>query len=274
MDTSLKGCGGELVSDITLVLGPRDALVADISTPPEEQHFGAEPDVEIGNIELRIGGSPLLKDLSQESRVTGHPLAPELKYLETRFRVVLLTTSLSVLKLSGLRKLSELEYTLDFDQHSEVAIVDMLPRPEIVDKASVSLGTNSSVTATVNAKGKFDIQLPVAGTGAGAAASVTSENKAGILANFSYTLHSIRTQAIGLYGKTAIWNLVADGKPLVGDFVFATTLLLDQLADSVKFKVRLSVTVSRAGLFPEKRMSQWTSYKLDTSAELKDEKAS
>lgn len=246
---------------IPIVLTARDALVADIGTPPEKQHFDVDPDVEGGNVEVRLGRSPLFTDLSERSRAMGQTLAPELKYLESRFRVALLTTSVSVLRLPGLRSVSALEYILDFDPNTEVAIIDLLPKAEVIDVATMHLGTDSRVTAEVNASGQIGLMLPTAE--AGAAAKVSTKNTAGILANFKYTLHSVRTQAIGLYGKTAIWNIVSEDRPVVGDFIFAATVLVDQLAETIKFRVRLSASIARMGLFPEKRVSGWNSYQLN-----------
>jgi hypothetical protein len=257
------------MTDHTVVLSPREALIADISTPPEEQHFDAEPAIESSNVEVRIGGSPLLVDLTERSRATKEPLAPELSYLNSRFRVMLLRTAASVLKSPGWGRVSALQYTLDFDERTEIAIIDMLPKPEIVKSAQVQLGTDSNVKAEVQANGEFGLQLPIGGS-ASASASIGTQNRVGILANFEYTIYAVRTQAIGQYGKTAIWNLVSDGSPLVGDFIFATTLLIDQLAESLKFKVRIAATISRAGLFPEKRISDWIPYKLSVEGTSQD----
>jgi hypothetical protein len=243
------------MNDLPIVLTARDAVVADISTPPEEQHFDAEPDVESGNVEVRLGRSPVFIDLSERSRVTGQALAPELQYLQSRFKVVLITTSVSVLRLKGIRSVSALAYSLDFDSKADVAIVDLLPKPEIVDVARVHLSTDSSVTAEADAKGQFSVKIP--GTEVATSAGIGSENKAGILASFQYTVHSVRTQAIGLYGKTAIWNLVSEGRPIIGDFIFGVTILVDQLIESLKFRSQISVTISKAGFFPEKRASGW-----------------
>ena len=248
------------MNDTPIFLTARDAVVADISTPPEEQHFDVDPDVESGNVEVRLGRSPVSIDLSDRSRATGQPLASELLYLQSRFKVILVTTSVSVLRLKGLRNVTSLEYTLDFDSKADVAIVDLLPKPEIVDIARVHLSTNSNVTAEADAKGQLSLKIP--GTELASSAGIESENKAGILASFQYTVHSVRTQAIGLYGKTAIWNLVSDGRPIVGDFIFAVTILLDQLIENLKFRSQINATISKAGFFPEKRASGWYEDKL------------
>jgi hypothetical protein len=250
------------MNDITIVLSPKDALVADISTPPEEQHFDAEPDIEAGNVELRIGRGPLTVDLTEQTRSTGKELAPELKYLESRFRVLLLSTSLSILRVPGTRVVSQLQYSLDFDRRAEVVIIDLLPRPEIVEAAKVTLGTRTEVHAEVDAKGQIGVVFPHGG--AAASAGADTGNRAGVVANFDYTIYAVRTQAIGQYGKTAIWNFSNDGKPLIGDFVFATTLLVDKLLDTrLHFKVSASASLSRLGLFPEKRSSEWIPQEID-----------
>jgi hypothetical protein len=244
------------VNSVDVILTPKESLVADISTPPQEQHFDDTPDIEAGNVELRIGRGPILRDLTEESYSSGRPLDEELKYLEDRFRVLLLTTSLSVLRIPGRRTISQLQYTLDFDTKTEVAIIDMLPKSEIVEAGKMELGTKTEVSAEVDAKGQLGVVLPAAGVSA--SAHIGTHNRAAIVANFQYVIYAVRTVAIGQYGKTGIWNFVADGKPLVGDFVFATTLLVDKLMNRrLKCNIKIAVTLHRFGLFPEKRVSAW-----------------
>jgi hypothetical protein len=252
------------MSDVIVVLGPKDALVADISTPPELQHFDADPDIEVGNVELRIGRGPLLVDLSDRSRAVGKELEADLRYLETRFRVLLLSTSLSILRVPGLRTVTQLQYSLDFDNKVEVAIIDLLPNEEIVEAAKVSLGSRSEISAGVDAKGHIGIISPA--TSATGSAMIDSVQHGGFVADFQYSIYSVRTQAIGKYGKTAIWNFSNGGKPLLGDFVFATTLLVDKLLETrLKFKVRMSASIGRLGLFPEQRTSGWIEQEIDLS---------
>jgi hypothetical protein len=248
-----------------IFLGPMDAIVQGIDNAILEDHFGSKPDISTDNVEIRVGLGPILQDLTELSKSSGKSLSPELQELSLRFRVLLLTTSASVIRNGGSKRVTDLQFQVTFPDRVEVSVLDTLPKPSYVDRASGKLKSNVDLRAGVKLDGNLDV-LTGMPTPVGLSAGVNISNEIGYLVDFNYRFRVPTVQVIGRYDKFTLWKLSDAEDPIEGDYIFVQTLLVDKTLEDLTFDVSVRATLAKMRLFPELRRSGSVPFSCDLSA--------
>ncbi len=246
-------------------LDAKDAVVQGIDTDVLREHFGSKPDISADTVEIRVGLGPILQDLSELSKLNSKPLSPELQELAIRFRLLLLTTSASVIRQGGSKKVTDLQFEVTFPDRAEVTVMDTLPKSSYIERASAKLKSDLDVKAGVKLDGSLDL-LTGTTSPVGLSAGVKLSNEAGYLVNFDYKLRVPSVQVIGRYDKFTLWKLSDADAPIDGDYVFVQTLLVDKTLEDLPFDIRVRATMSKIRLFPEVRKSRAVPFACDLSA--------
>ena len=257
--------GSNKRADVVIRLSSADAVIQGIDHAILTEHFGSKPDIAADAVEIRVGLGPILQDLTELSKLNSKPLSPELQELALRFRLLLLTTSASIIRQGGSKKVIELQFEVTFPDHAEVTVMDTLPKPSYVEKASARLKSDLDVKAGVKLDGSLDV---LAGTSSpiGLSAGVEMSNEAGYLVNLDYKLCVPTVQVVGRYDKFTLWKLSDAEQAIDGDYVFVQTLLVDKSLEDLAFDIRVRATMAKIRLFPELRKSRPVPFSCDLTA--------
>jgi hypothetical protein len=248
-----------------VLLSPKDAVVQGIDKDVLKEHFGATADISSDTVEIRVGLGPILQDLTELSKLNSKPLSPELQDLGLRFRLLLLTTSASVIRTGGGKKVTDLQFEVIFPDRAEVIVIDTLPKPSYIERASARLKSDLEVKAGVKLDGSLDI-LTGTSSPIGLSAGVKMSNEAGYLVNFDYKMRTPSVQVVGKYDKFTLWKLSDAEEPIGGDYIFVQTLLVDKTLEDLAFDIRVRATMSKMLFLSEVRKTRAIPFSCDLSA--------
>ena len=252
---------------LSINLSERDAINIRLEEPLVV-HLAEEPDVEFdsGTIEMRIGYRPVALSLKQLYELSGRSLPPEFGAFYDRFNVYLISHSVNVSKISGIKTVDQLIYEVKFADGQfdpRITIIDLFPRTsfeKVLDfsftnqfEAGIDISGHAVPPDTVT---EFLDSIDAIQIGADASIKLSSNVK--IVGKLSLSVITSKIIATGIYNDYAQWILKPSTNPLLGPQVMMQVLLIPKTVQELRMQCRIAATVSSLfGIFPSTRRSSW-----------------
>jgi len=253
-------------ASVQIELSAKNSISSHLAVPVLQRQLGEKPDIKAGNVEIRIGTRPTVRDLGSLYQATGRAIPAEMQDLFTGFKVLLLTHSVGVLREPGNKDIKSLEFEVSFPGPPRITIIDLFPSSKFVQNAGATLGTDFNVEAGVGLNGRLSTppqitellsQVDDMALDGKLNCKLQLTNKAGFVAKFSYSVLTPLIQAVGVGDMYSHWVMDKKIGPMVGDFIFSQTILAPKNSSGRKFKVRVSASLTTYSLLLDKWKSRW-----------------
>ena len=237
------------VSDLTLTFS--DAIDPQLATAPSARNFGGNDgeDLKKGQVRLRIGERPIVRNLKELYLSSHKDLPPDLEVFSA-YNIWLIAFGVGIIRESGLRDVVRFGFTVTFADKPRVTVLDVLPQTEFVKR----LGTELKVETALSLNGSAGISeklnpiiVPVA---LSADASFKSSTELNVVGNLAFSVQTPIIEAIGVGSRSAEWVFKRSDRPLVGDQHMVVTLRTPKTTEEVATTVRISATVSVFNFLP------------------------
>jgi hypothetical protein len=248
---------------VELEFAPLDAPVADNleSTP----HFGGEeprPAEDQHQFRARIHESPIA--LSFRDLLTRQKLALTEK-LYARFDLWLVPHRFSVLRIAGSANVTNVGCDVEYlPQGQTLSIISLIPAPEFVDRASLSLGAEAKLNVHLSETGILELASSLIDGGVPLPLPESTQSSASIKTSGDFKLNlrmNIVTQliaAVGAGSTTCTFQFTKDREPLYNkDIETWAVIALPKFAEDIVYKIRCSF-ISRRLFVPRLWQTPWS----------------
>jgi len=248
-----------------ITLTPEQAVNPLLLTPPSERYFGPTPEIEDENIEIRIGRRPIARSLRAMYELAGRKLPPGLDVFKS-YKLWLLTHVASIIKEPGKRDLRRLGYEVDFPSEPRVTVVEVFPQSRFVNKGGIITNNKFVFDAGVNLNGQVSPpesltalldKFETFSFGGKAQGNLKLSTQTEVVGRLSFVVMTPVIEAIGVGDDFSKWVFSKDTQPLVGDHLMMQVLLVPKTVSELRFKARVSATLTTFFGLPYKLESRW-----------------
>lgn len=229
-----------------VVLDANCALDPELLVPPKKRKFGEKPDIQSGQIRIRIHRRPEARNLRALYESSGKKLPPGLDVF-LAYDIWVISTSISVFPDSNARHVRELGYEIEFPDKRDgprITVLELFPETKFITR--VETGFEALADFQIGAEATLpegnELTGNVENFGLNAKLSVSTKMKAACRIGLS-----IRTRSVVAVGKgdcRSEWLLKKEDDPLEGDFSFILVLLTPRVPRALKFRARAYATVA------------------------------
>jgi len=236
------------VREVTLTFA--DALDRLLAVAPSQRTFGTEPELEKGQVRLRIGERPIVRDLKRLYRKSGKTLPPDLEVFSA-YNIWMILYAVGIVRASGMREVDRFGFAITFPEKPRVTVLNVLPQTRFVKRVGAALKAEAALSLNGSAQLPEAVTQMLAQTDAlSADASLKISTEANLVGTLSISVLTPIIQAIGTGSRRAEWVFEKSEEPLLGDQHMAVTLLAPKSIDELETTVRLSATVSVFNFLP------------------------
>jgi hypothetical protein len=262
---------------LDIVLTAEDAVDPDLLVPPSERHLGPNPQIEEGNIEIRIGQRPFVRSLRALYESSERAVPPGMEIF-TSYKLWLLTHAVSVVKEPGRKDIRQLGYEVSFPEEPRVTVVEVFPQSRFIKKFGSELESRFVFEAGIQINGQVappeiitELMKQVHPLSFGGKAEAKAEitTKGDFVGRFSFAVLTPVIEAIGVGDNYSQWLFTKDTKPLVGDHIMMQLILVPKNLRELRFRARASATTTTFNLLPSKRKSRWMDLSVSLPREIK-----
>ena len=122
---------------ITITLGRSNVLNPELLVEPAWDTLGAEPDLELDNVEIRIGSRPQAFDLARLYTANRRDVPDLFRSTLDGFRLWLIAYSISVLRTPGKRRVESVSFEVAFPASPRVTVTDVFPKPIFINHLAI-----------------------------------------------------------------------------------------------------------------------------------------
>jgi hypothetical protein len=249
-----------------VILGATDAVDEVIFRGPERSVLGgAEPDVSLKQIRLRIGRRPTVRKLRRLYDVLGIKYPADLE-LFNDYEVWLFAFQLHLLKDGGFSSVRKLGCQVKFPEDAAVSIVSQMPDSDFVSWA----GGKVSALATLSATGRAEVPVMSASVGAASAevgGGIKAEVAGDAHVNLSFSVMTDKVIATGTGDCIGEWAIKKQDEPLLGEQHFLSAVLVPKGAPDLTVGIRAYVEVGTAFFVSTLLKSEWVNIDVSLDGE-------
>jgi hypothetical protein len=236
----------------------KSARDPDLLVPPSKRTFGAEPDIEVGQLRLRIGERPVARNLRLLYEMSKRELPSDLEVFVS-YDIWLLTHSVSVIKEGGYKKIRQLGYQVRFPDKPKVTVLEVLPQTHFVTKvggffkseADIQINGQASMPESITHLLNTVENLSLGG-------KLVLSEQVNLVARITFAVMTPVIQAVGAGDNGSEWVFRQDEQPLLGDQLMIQILLTPRRLRALDFKARVYATIATFNLVPVRVTSEWT----------------
>jgi len=218
-------------------------------------------------IVLRLGNTPIVKDLKKLYEYSDKDIPADLKVLFEKKDIYLIVHAISAIRLSGSAKVDELQYNAEIIEKGAQTI-DLLPNTSFKELATLNLGFEGALSGN----GNFSATLPVSLTQTllpdeitlGADMKIQLSSNANFVGKFTYSLKFPVIQAAGVSSNFCTWVLNPQDKPLLGDQLLIQTVAISKGAEKITYKVK-GVCKADKGLFWKQQIMETVEHDIEVN---------
>lgn len=246
--------------EITLNIGAPQALNCALLREPGADELGGEPDLDFGNLEVRIGSRPVVTDLGRLYMESKKEMPPEYRATFDGFRLWLVTLRVSSLRLRGLKRLESIAVEIRYEDRPRVTITDLFPRPQFVKRFGTDASVDFEARANIDLAGKFQPPgelMAAAGSALGAPVNARADGnislggKLGMIGHLSCRIATPAIEAVGRGDYWCKWILFrGNDQPLLNDVELSHIVAVPKVIKKLRPAVRVEATVSTFGFLP------------------------
>jgi hypothetical protein len=238
-----------------VVLSAPDAVDQGIFSGPDARLGGAESDVGLRHIRLRIGRRPTVQNMRKLYDALDVEYARSLKLFEN-YEVWLFSFAVHLIKDGGFNTVRRLGCQVKFPEDRDVSIVSQLPDSEFI----------AAITTDVKASAAFDVNgranVPELGASAATASfkiggGLSASASADALVNLSLSVMTARVIATGTGDYLGEWSIKRGDQPLLGEQHFLSSVLVPKDDTSLAVSIRAYVEVASPYLVSARLKSEW-----------------
>jgi len=218
-------------------------------------------------IVLRLGNTPIVKDLKKLYEYSDKVIPADLQVLFEKKDIYLIVHAISAIRLSGSAKVDELQYNAEIIEKGAQTI-DLLPNTSFKELATLNLGFEGALSGN----GNFSATLPVSLTQTllpdeitlGADMKIQLSSNANFVGKFTYSLKFPVIQAAGVSSNFCTWVLNPQDKPLLGDQLLIQTVAISKGAEKITYKVK-GVCKADKGLFWKQQIMETVEHDIEVN---------
>ena len=237
------------------LLDTPDAVDQAIFHGPEAKLGGAEPDLALRRVRLRIGRRPIVHNMRRLYEALSVEYPKDLKLFE-QYEVWLFSLRLHLLKDGGFNSVRKLGCQVKYPEDYAVSIVSQLPDSEFITRAGGQVKTSAIFTVT------GDVKIPVIGASAGKASvqiggGIHAEASADAHLTLSFSVMSDKIVATGTGDYLGEWSVKRGDQPLLGEQCFLNAVLVPKSQTQLALEMRAYVAVGTPYLVPARLNTDW-----------------
>jgi hypothetical protein len=245
---------------LRLTLEAAQALNPALLEEPSADTLGGEPEIDFGNIEIRIGSRPIASDLGRLYTETGREIPREYNATFDGFRLWLIVFYVSISRAGWRKRLESLAMEIRYPDLPRVTITDLFPRPQFINHIQVDASAKAEAKASIDLSGRFqpaeELQA-VASSALGLPATASAEGKlalsgkVGIVGQISCKIFSATVEAMGRGDYWSKWIFFRnDEKALLNDIELSQIVAAPKVVKKLRPNMRVDATASTFGLLP------------------------
>jgi hypothetical protein len=244
-----------------------DAVDQSIFAGPGKQKLGgAEPDISVKRVRLRIGRRPTARNLRKLYELLKLEYPKDLALFE-QYEVWLLSYTVQLRKDGGFESVQQLGCQIKYQENGSVSIAAQIPESEFIKIVNGRLTASADLSVTGQAKVSTD-GLPdgkqIRQIAAGVSAGVTANSEV----NLSFSVMTPKIVATGTGDFVGEWSIKRAGTPLWGEQDFLHVLLVPVRKKALDLEIRSYVVVDTLYFARARLNSEWIkiSVPLDSDA--------
>lgn len=219
-------------------------------------------------IALRLGNSPIVKNLQKLFEYSGKTLTPDLRTLFDKKDLYIIVHMIGAIRLNGSAKVDQLQYNAEIIDVDEAQTIDLLPNTSFKELVKINLGCEG----TINGNGNFSASIPTTLTqslldkeiGLGGDMKIQLSTNANFIGKFTYSLKFPLIQSTGIASNFCTWVLNPQEKPLLGDQLLIQTLAVPKGTNKVTFKAK-GVCKADKGVFWKQQVLETEEYHIEVN---------
>lgn len=206
---------------------------------------------------VRLGNSPIVKDLKKLYEYSDKSIPADLKILFEKKDIYLIVHMIGAVRLSGSAKVEELQYNAEIIEEG-VQTIDLLPNTSFKEVASITFGFEGSLSGS----GNFSAALPASLTQAlleqeitlGGDMKIQLSSNTNFVGKFTYSLKFPVIQSTGIASNFCTWILNPQNNPLLGDQLLIQTVAVPKGTQKITYKAKGVCKADRGLLWKRQTM--------------------
>ncbi len=198
--------------------------------------------VSVLGIAMRLGNTPIVKDLKKLMQLTGGTMPADLEVLLEKQDIYLIVHMIGALRLQGSATVEELQYNAEIIDVTGAQTIDLLPNTSFRELATINLGFEGSLSSS----GNFSASLPDTLVQSllqkditlGGDMKIQLSGNAGFVGKFTYSLKFPVFQSSGIASNFCTWILNSKDTPLLGDQLLIQTLAVPKGTEKVTYTIK------------------------------------
>lgn len=236
----------------------------------ERSLFDSKKEKQKLGIVLRLGNSPIVKDLHKLFEYSGKTLTPDLKTLFDKKDLYIIVHMIGAIRLNGSAKVDQLQYNAEIIDVDKAQTIDLLPNTSFKELIKINLGCEGAI----NGNGNFSASIPTTLTqslldkeiGLGGDMKIQLSTNANFIGKFTYSLKFPLIQSTGIASNFCTWILNPQENPLLGDQLLIQTLAVPKGTKKITLKAK-GVCKADRGLFWKQQTLETNTYDIVVNLE-------